>query len=250
MSKEKSNRFQKFYAKEADVYHELRYETRYGKLFRKLHHSCMKDKLKPLTKDGKLLEVACGTGHTTALLSEFGFDITACDLTPQMLDKARHRVSETNNDNAKFLEANAMVLPFKNETFDVLVSTRFLHLFPLTEQHIILAEMMRVLKPGGHLLVDFDNWSSRWIMMLPFLIYNILRYKRIAPYSIYNKINATKIMVEKLGLKIESVSGIGGTHLIFPMYFSENIAEWLGKKHRKNILRVFAEQFMIFGVKI
>ena len=243
-------RFKSFYMKEASVYHKLRYETRYGRLFRRLHHGCINDLLKPLDKKMKLLEVACGTGHTSALLANLGFRMTACDLTSNMLVQAKHRVAELDGDNVDFIETNAMVLPFKDSVFDILVSTRFLHLFPIDEQKKLLVEMLRVLKPGGYILVDFDNWSSRWLMMVPFLFYNILLYKRIAPFSIYNKINPTKIMIENLGLKVESVLGVGGTHLIFPMFFSENIAEWLGKKHRKYFLRIFAEQFMIFGVKI
>ena len=242
-------RFKGFYEKEASAYHNLRYETRYGKLFRRLHYACISELLGPLDKKLELLEVACGTGHTSALLAGLGFKSTACDLTPQMLAQARKRVSEIEGSHVNFLEANAMKLPFENATFDVLVSTRFLHLFPLNEQEVVLTEMLRVLKPGGKILVDFDNWTSRWLMMVPFAIYNLLRYRRLAPYSIYNQIKPTRKKIDELGVTINNILGVGGTHLVAPAFYSESWAEKIGIQHRRNPLRILAEQFIIFGTK-
>jgi ubiquinone/menaquinone biosynthesis C-methylase UbiE len=242
-------RFKQFYEKEASIYHDLRYETRYGKLFRQLHYGCMSELLGPLDKELELLEVACGTGHTSALLAGLGFKSTACDLTPQMLAQARQRVSKIDSSHVNFLEASAMKLPFSDAVFDVLVSTRFLHLFPPKEQEVVLTEMLRVLKPGGKILVDFDNWTSRWIMMIPFAVYNLLRYQRLAPYSIYNRIQPTRKKIDELGVTIDKIMGVGGTHLVAPALYSESMAEKIGIQHRGNPLRILAEQFIIFGTK-
>lgn len=238
-----------FYKKESVVYHARRYETKYGKLFKRLHHYYITKLLESIDKKFSLLEVACGTGHTSQLLANLGFDFIACDLTPQMMAQAREKIEKTENRRVDFIETNAMSLPFSDASFDLLVSTRFLHLFPLSKQKIILQEMIRVLKPGGKILVDFDNWSSRWIMMIPFAIYNIIRYKRLAPYSIYNRINQTSNLFQELGVTVNNIIGVGGTHLIFPVLFSENVAFKIGKKHRHNPLRILSEQFIVFGSK-
>ena len=244
-----TKRFRDFYAEEANVYHRLRYESRYGKLFQLLHHEGISETLGRLDRDLSLLEVACGTGHTSALLVELGFSLLACDLTPEMLTQAMERVKTVHEVNGKFLESDVTSLPFPDSSFDLVVSTRFLHLFPHKEQRKLLREMLRILRPGGYILVDFDNWSSRWIMALPYLIYNLVRYRRIAPYSIYNRINPTKRMFEELGVRVQRITGIGGTHLILPALISQDLAFWFGRLHKTNPLRILAEQFIVFGTK-
>ncbi len=245
-----TQRFKGFYAQEADVYHRRRYESRYGRIFRLLHHESIKGTLEPLDRDLSLLEVACGTGHTSALLVELGFKLVACDLTPEMLRQAMDRVKMVHEAHANFLESDVTSLPFADSSFDLIVSTRFLHLFRHEEQHRLLSEMLRILKPGGYILVDFDNWSSRWLMAVPYLIYNLVRYRRIAPYSIYNRINPTKRMFQELGVRIENISGVGGTHLILLMMVSQDLAVWFGRLHKANPLRILAEQFIVFGTKL
>lgn len=250
MANKNPMRHRAFYEKEASVYHELRYESTYGNLFRKLHYMCMEELLTSVSRDNSdVLEVACGTGHTSTFLSSLGFEFTACDLTPEMLGQAKEKVEKLDVQRTRFVQTNAMTLPFSDARFDLIVSTRFLHLFPLREHEQVLKEMVRVLKPGGKILVDFDNWSSRWIMMLPYLIYNLIKYRRMAPYAIYNRIAPTGAMMERLGLSELSVLGVGGTHLVAATYWSDSLAERLGKMHRYNPWRLLAEQFIVFGTK-
>lgn len=248
MSHDSSKRFKPFYENEAVVYHDTRYGGRYGRLFRQLHHELIEDALSTLPRQAKVLEVACGTGHVTCLLSNHDFQLFACDLTRPMMEQSRQR-TQTSPSPPRFIETNAKHLPFANNSFDMVISTRFLHLFPLSEQRILLGEMLRVLKPSGKLVVDFDNWSARWLFALPYLLYNIIRYRRLAPYSIYNRISPTTTMLNRLGLDIQAIQGVGGTHLILPAFVSRNLAMRLGRAHHHAPLRTLAEQFMIVGTK-
>lgn len=240
-----SKHYKEFYSFESRHYHALRYETLYGRLFQSLHHHVLREVLDPLSRQAKVLEVACGTGHITKLFVDMGFRPVACDLTPQMMQQARARCQGL----SVFLEADAFQLPFPDGIFDALISTRFLHLFPHDQQRLLFIEMLRVLKPGGLIVVDFDNFSSRWLLAIPFLIYNVIRYHRVAPDSIYNRIRATERTLNNLGVNETLCYGIGGTHLIVPCWFSQRLAFLLGLKHQRKPLRFLAEQFVVCGRK-
>ena len=148
-----------------------------------------------------------------------------------------------------FVETNAKKLPFADNSVDWVISTRFLHLFPYNTQVEMLIEMLRVLKPNGKIIIDFDSWSSRWLLALPFLIYNLIRYQRLASYSFYNKISKTKEILTKLNAEVDDVIGVGGVHLVLPEIFSSSLGVNLGYFHRKPPLRFLAEQFVLIAHK-
>ena len=239
--------YRDFYANESKVYHSRRYGGLYGKLFKRLHHETLRQMLEKTTGDD-VLEVACGTGHTSTLLSELGVRFIACDLTPAMMEKAKDRLAGKTII-PEFLEADAFNLPFKENSFDVIISTRFLHLFEMDKQEELFEEFNRVLKPGGYLIVDFDNWYSRWIMLIPYLFYNLIKYQRLAPFSVYNRIYKTKCMLLKKGINPIQIQGVGGTHLLLPAMISFNLGLQLGKIHRQWPMLFAAEQFVVLGQK-
>lgn len=244
MSEDK--KFQEFYSHEAEVYEQRRYETPYGILFRKLHHALLSEEMAQLPTGAKCLEVACGTGHTTRLLAQYFDSVTACDLTPEMM--SRNQKSE-NVSNVVYLQANAFELPFPDNSVDVLISTRFLHLFAWQDQARLFEEFHRVLAPGGRLLIDFDNIVPRWLYVIPHFIYNLLRYKRAAPFSIYNFSGRTVKAITNAGFENLHSQGVGGWHLAFIDKISRGLSYQLGLKHRNLPLRLIAEQFLISGTK-
>jgi len=234
--------YESFYEALAQRYHGSRYGGRYGRLFRALHHACLADLLLRRAP-GRVLKVACGTGHTTELLDSNGIDYVACDLTQAMLAQSDARLG----NRGRLVRANALALPFGTATFDNVVSTRFLHLFDAEHQRAMLAEMIRVLRPGGRLIVDFDNFASRWILALPHLLYNLLAYRRLAPDTHYNRIGATERMLAVLGLDDLRSEGVGGYLLVIPAMFSAPLAYRAGRALRP--LRCLTEQFVTTGIK-
>lgn len=98
---------------------------------------------------GCVLEIGIGTGRNIPLYRA-DVELTGVDLSPAMLEVARQRA----RDLARTVElhvADADTLPFMDGSYDVVVSTLVLCTIPSPEH--ALAEVHRVLRPGGRLLV-------------------------------------------------------------------------------------------------
>ena len=100
----------------------------------------------------RVLEVGCGPGHLSIRLAEQGLDVTGLDLDPSMIERARANAIEADATNRPtFVVGDAAALPFPDATFDVAVSTFSVHHW--TEPATGLAEIGRVLRPGGRALI-------------------------------------------------------------------------------------------------
>ena len=106
------------------------------------------------TPDKKILEVACNMGTTTIELAQrFGCQITAIDLDEKALEKARANAETAGVSHlVTFIKANAMKLPFEDESFDIVINEAMLTMQQEKGKHKCVAEYYRVLKPGGVLL--------------------------------------------------------------------------------------------------
>ena len=105
----------------------------------------------------RVLDVGTGPGFFAILLCEAGYDVTAVDLTPAMLEEARKNAGSLAG-RIRFLEMNAESPDFPDCSFDVVVSRNLTWNLPHPDR--AYAEWARVLKPGG-LLLNFDaNWYA------------------------------------------------------------------------------------------
>lgn len=96
---------------------------------------------------GQALDAACGTGRHARHLLSLGHDVTGIDLTQEMLQRA-----STNAPEARFLEADLREIPAADEAFDLVVCG--LALAHLEDMRDGVAELGRVLKPGGQLVIS------------------------------------------------------------------------------------------------
>jgi ubiquinone/menaquinone biosynthesis C-methylase UbiE len=110
---------------------------------------------------GQVLEVAVGTGRNFPFYPE-GVRLTGIDLSPAMLQIARKRADELGVD-ADLREGDAQQLSFPDASFDTVVCT--LSLCNIPDDRRAIAEMKRVLRPGGRLLLlDHVRASSKaWL---------------------------------------------------------------------------------------
>jgi len=101
----------------------------------------------------KVLDLACGTGVVAVTAARLGARVTGLDLTPKLLERAREN-ARIAGVAVEWHEGDAEALPFDSGAFDVVVS-QFGHMFA-PRPAIVIAEMLRVLRPGGTLA--FSTW--------------------------------------------------------------------------------------------
>ena len=102
-----------------------------------------------IEKEDEVLECACGTGIFSRKIAPRCKRLTATDLAPRMLDKARDNCKSF--DNIIFEEAYIMDLKYEDNSFDKVVAANVIHL--VSDSSKAIAEFKRVLKPGGLLII-------------------------------------------------------------------------------------------------
>ncbi|MDQ3037990.1 MAG: class I SAM-dependent methyltransferase [Myxococcota bacterium] len=103
----------------------------------------------------RVLEVGCGTGLVLERIAPFAAHAVGVDLSAGMIAKAHARGLDV-------VRGSATALPFADASFDVVYSFKVLAHVPAIER--ALAEIARVTKPGGHMLLEFYNpWSMRYV---------------------------------------------------------------------------------------
>ena len=119
----------------------------------------------------RVLDLGCGTGELARVLAAAGFQVTGCDISPQMLLRAtsdHDRCAEWVR-----LEPDWRTLPFVSAAFDVVVAASVLEY--VAEPVTVLRECARVLRPGGVVLytvpdlrhpVRWAEWCAQRLAMV------------------------------------------------------------------------------------
>mgnify|MGYP000561941057 FL=1 len=111
----------------------------------------------------KVLDLAGGTGDLTKKFSKIvgpAGKVVLADINSSMLEVGRERLTNQGYvGNIEYVQANAQFLPFEDNTFDVI--TIAFGLRNVTDKDEALRSMLRVLKPGGRLLVlEFSQTTN------------------------------------------------------------------------------------------
>lgn len=107
-----------------------------------------------LTRDKSVLDVACGTGYGAGYMAEKGAgEVVGVDISILAANYARERFGKDNQ--ASFICADAIRLPFADSVFDVVVS--FETIEHIRQYRKFLEECRRVLKKGGWLICSTPN---------------------------------------------------------------------------------------------
>jgi ubiquinone/menaquinone biosynthesis C-methylase UbiE len=100
------------------------------------------------------IDVGTGTGRLAAQLRAAGIDLVAIDREPTMLTLARTRVE------ASVVVADALALPVRDRSVDIALAVTVLEF--VADASVAMAELARVVRPGGRIVVGALNQRSPW----------------------------------------------------------------------------------------
>ncbi len=98
-----------------------------------------------------VLDVGCAAGHTALAFAPHVRAVVGVDLSRDMLTEAARQAAARGITNVRWEEASAAALPYGDATFDIVACRMVVHHFPSLVP--ALAEMARVLKPGGQFIM-------------------------------------------------------------------------------------------------
>ncbi len=121
--------------------------------------------LVPADPEARWVEVACGPAAISRALAGRVGSVHGVDLTPAMVEKAAAEAAREGIGNAEFSVGDATALGFDDASFDGAVTRFSLHHIPAPKR--VLAEMARVVRPGGWVIVgdhvtDADGDAAAW----------------------------------------------------------------------------------------
>ncbi len=126
---------------------------------------------------GAILTVGCGNGRETFALHDNGYrNVRGVDCTEALIEHARERSAQAGL-RIPFDVASAKTLPYADEVFHgvTLFSNIYGHITPRAERLRSLREIYRVLKPGGHVLVNVNSMYHSFLAYVYIRVCDILR---------------------------------------------------------------------------
>jgi SAM-dependent methyltransferase len=112
-----------------------------------------------ITAGERVLDVASGTGNAAIPAARTGAEVTASDLTPELLEAGRER-AQAEGLELEWAEADAENLPFEDESFDVVMSSIGAMFAPHHQE--VADELVRVCKPGGR--IALLSWTPEGML--------------------------------------------------------------------------------------
>ncbi|MEQ9314388.1 MAG: class I SAM-dependent methyltransferase, partial [Henriciella sp.] len=110
----------------------------------------------------RVIDLGTGTGRMLALFGERAAAVEGLDLSHQMLQVARAKLSESGLSQARLRQGDATATPFETSSADVVIVHQVLHYVEDPER--VLAEAARILVPGGRLIiVDFAQHDHEFM---------------------------------------------------------------------------------------
>jgi ubiquinone/menaquinone biosynthesis C-methylase UbiE len=148
--------------------------TRQAEPFLRRHENSHADLLQLMVESADVhpadtvLDIACGPGIVSCFFARYASRVSGLDIVPAMLEQARQLQAERQLSNIDWALGESTALPFADDFFDRVVTRFSFHHY--MEPQVAIAEMKRVCKPGGIVLIAdvaprpdaqrrFNNWE-------------------------------------------------------------------------------------------
>jgi len=131
--------------------------------------------LLPTATQGKLLDLACGTGTLTCAIKAAlsGYVVYGVDGDVDMLARAQQKAGSAKLD-IQYDYGLAQELPYEDDTFDVVTSSLFFHHLTTADKGVAFREVSRVMKPGGKLVIADWGRPQNSLMRILFGVVQLL----------------------------------------------------------------------------
>ena len=196
--------------------------------------------LRPLQPGDRVLDVASGRGSTVfPALESVGREgrVTGTDFAPDMVRLTREEIQRRGIQNAEMLEMDARRLELSDDSFDAVVCAFGIFFIPSPER--ALAEIRRVLKAGGHLmLATWVGDDTRYSWMGP-VVGAILGPAARPPLDPFKEEGSLPRAVEAAGLKVQSIQEEEHT---FHFRDGDAWVDWLGSHGSRRFIEMLEGQ--------
>lgn len=191
------------------------------------------------------LDAGCGAGDFAMALAPRGGRVVASDLSMEMTEIARKRLNRE-AWNACVLRSDAHHLPFLDGTFDLVVA---LGLLPwVRSPQSVITELARVARPGGHILLSFDNAARLFRLTDPKLAPMTVPLRRLVRRGRPRPMNGNRMIrpqqaqrsIASAGLTVVKTGSVGfgpPTFLSRPIG-SQSVRLWLDTRLQRQADRV------------
>ena len=181
-----------------------------------------------------LFDEACGAGLFPVLSQRAG-TVVGLDVAASIVSAARARY-----DGLRALNADLRRLPFRDGAFDAIVSNSSLDHFPTRKELLAaVAELGRVLRPHGDLILTLDNPVNPAVALRNLLPLRLLRRSGLVPYYVGATCGPRRLRrtLEALDFDVVRVAGM----LHCPRVFAVALARWLDSHGSRRARGVFLD---------
>lgn len=182
-----------------------------------VHEMVRWGKLERLPRGTTLLDVGCGIGGSSRILArDYGFSVTGITISPQQVERARQLTPE--GLDAQFFVDDAMALSYEDASFDVVWSIEAGPHMP--NKDVFARELLRVLKPGGILVVA--DWNQRDVRKAPFNPWERLVMSQLLDQWSHPEFSSIEGFSERL-----AATGLVAGDVVTADWTQETLPSWL-----------------------
>lgn len=130
----------------------------------------------------RTLDLGCSLGQLTVRLAELPGQLFAADLSPTAVARAREGIQAARGGVVEFVAARSVALPFKSESFDLVIASDGLYSWDIErdERAVALIEIHRILEKGGTAILTDHMRSHRFSEFVQEIEESPLRSERVS----------------------------------------------------------------------